>query len=113
MPNHIKTIKKKLIEFLNSATTTVIQSYGRYLSEDLPTDENEPAKAPGEFKKYHDAGKSAATHLESLMKLVNAADDTKEREKEQEDKRAFEEEQQKKKEQQDAIANASEKLKGR
>lgn len=81
MTNYTKTIKQRIAKFLNSATATVVHSYERYLGEDLPETLEDKSKQPESFKKYHDAGKSAASHLESLLKLANATDDSAAREK--------------------------------
>ncbi|MCB9982433.1 MAG: hypothetical protein H6861_01990 [Rhodospirillales bacterium] len=81
MENFTKTIKKRIAQFLNSATAAVVYSYERYLSSDLPKDIEDDSKKPEAFKKFHDAGKSAASHLESLLKLAAATDDSAEQEK--------------------------------
>ncbi|MCB1721214.1 MAG: hypothetical protein H6860_04145 [Rhodospirillales bacterium] len=81
MKNYTKIIKERVAHFLNSATAAVVYSYERYLSSDLPGDLEDKSKEPAEFKKFHDAGKSAASHLESLLKLANATDDSDEQEK--------------------------------
>ncbi len=81
MKNFTKIIHRRVAQFLNEATATVVHSYERYLKNDLPKTEGEPPKEPEEFKKFHDAGKSAASHLETLLKLANATDTSKEEQK--------------------------------
>ncbi|HOO81074.1 MAG TPA: hypothetical protein PK513_01045 [Alphaproteobacteria bacterium] len=81
MENYTKRIKTRIAQFLNSATAVVVQSYERYLSSDLPKNLDDESKGPAEFKKFHDAGKSAASHLESLLKLADATDDSEQQEK--------------------------------
>ena len=75
MENFTKTIKKRVSQFLNEATAAVVHSYSRYLGSDLPEDLEDNSKGPKNFKEFHDAGKSAASHLESLLKLAKATDD--------------------------------------
>lgn len=82
MENFTKVIKKRISQFLNSATAAVVHSYERYLSSDFPDDIEDESKKPEEFKKFHDAGKSAASHLESLLKLAKATDEPADRSKE-------------------------------
>lgn len=81
MKNYTKTIKHRVAQFLNGATAVVVQSYERYLSSDLSQSLDDEGKGPADFKKFHDAGKAAASHLESLLKLADATDDSAEREK--------------------------------
>ena len=86
MKNPTKSIKQRIAKFLHQATSVVLRSYERYLSSDLPEDLNDEPKQPSEFKKFHDAGKSAASHLESLLKLAHATDDSEEQQKKSEEK---------------------------
>ena len=93
MKDPTQIIKHRIAQFLNKATAVVVHSYERYLSSDIPEELDDPSKLPDQFKKFHDAGKSAASHLESLMKLANAAHDPQENEKaESENKRLEQEE---------------------
>lgn len=85
MTNITKTIKNKIADFLHDAASTVLHSYGRYLGSDLPEKVGDPSKKPEDFKKFHDAGKAAASHLESLLKLANATDDPEERKAKQDE----------------------------
>ena len=109
MKDTTKIIKKRVAQFLNGATTVVVQSYERYLKTDLPETLEDESKRPEEFKKFHDAGKSAASHLETLMKLANAADDPEGRE----DKRNQDAQEQNRLEKIKAIEAAKAELKGR
>jgi hypothetical protein len=83
MENYTKRIKERVSRFLNGATAAVVRSYGCYLKNHLSKVPDE-SKESEDFKKFHDAGKSAASHLESLLKLTNATDDPAERQKEDE-----------------------------
>ncbi len=86
MENFTKTIKKRVSQFLNEATTAVVHSYARYLGSDLPENLKDPSKGPKTFKEFHDAGKSAASHLESLLKLAHATDNSGQQQKEDDEK---------------------------
>ncbi|MCK5285361.1 MAG: hypothetical protein KAJ86_07235 [Alphaproteobacteria bacterium] len=88
MENLTKRISMRIAQFLNSATAAVVYSYERYLSSDLPETLEEDPKNPSEFKAFHDAGKSAASHLESLLKLVKATEDNSDQQKFTEEKTA-------------------------
>lgn len=103
MKDTTKIIKRRIAQFLNGATATVVSSYERYLRNDLPEELEDESKRPAEFKKFHDAGKSAASHLESLMKLAQATDDPEER--------AKDEQQQKIEEKRQAVRDAQKSLK--
>ena len=105
MKNYTKAVKERIAQFLNSATAIVVQSYERYLNSELPEGLENDAKGHEKFKKFHDAGKSAASHLESLLKLAHATHDTAEDEKD--------EEQLKRQNTQDAIRKAQQELDGR
>jgi tRNA C32,U32 (ribose-2'-O)-methylase TrmJ len=102
MKNYTKAVKERIARFLNSATSVVLHSYERYLSSDLPEDIEDESKSPEAFKKFHDAGKSAASHLESLLKLAHATHNSEEDEKD--------EEQLKRQNTQDAIQKAQQEL---
>ena len=86
MENFTTTIKRRIAQFLNKATAVVVYSYERYLGSDLPEGPDDEAKAPEAFKKFHEAGKSAASHLESLLKLADATADPAEAERDRQNK---------------------------
>lgn len=104
MKDPTKIIKHRIAQFLNKATAVVVHSYERYLSTDMPEELDDPSKLPDQFKKFHDAGKSAASHLESLMKLANAAHDPQESEQAESEKKHLQ--------QQEALRKAQAELDG-
>lgn len=82
MTNPITTMTYSVTEFLKSATATIMKSYEDYLLHDHKEMEGHQLE-PKNFKAFHDGGKSAASHLEYVLKIGKASgtsdDDTIER----------------------------------
>lgn len=74
MKNPITLMKRSASNFLRDAAAKIMHSYEEYLTHDRTYDEGEHALDPKNFKAFHDAGKSAATHLETVLKIGTAAD---------------------------------------
>ena len=77
MKNLSDDMRERAARFLKAAANIVMRSYGQYLkaSEDPTTDK---IKKAAEFKAFHDAGKSAPSHLEVIMKLSKGIESTNE-----------------------------------
>ena len=76
MKNPITLMTQSASNFLRSAAAKIMYSYEQYLIHERKGTEENPYDPydPKNFKAFHDAGKSAATHLETVLKIGNNTD---------------------------------------
>ena len=74
MTNPITLMKQSAAQFLRQAAATIMKSYEDYLTFDRPQSDDYDPFDPKTFKAFHDGGKSAASHLETVLKIGSAAE---------------------------------------